>query len=57
MKKIIIAVAAICFLSVASLANDGGKNKSGKHAVKKEQKVSKKMDCPATCPRVCCNRS
>ena len=57
MKKIIIAVAAICFLSVASLANDGGKNKSGKHAVKKEQKVSKKMDCPATCPRVGCNRS
>jgi len=57
MKKIIVAVAAICFLSVASLANDGGKNRSGKHVVKKEQKVSKKMDCPAGCPGLGCNRS
>ena len=57
MKKIIVAVAAICFLSVASLANDGGKKNDGKHAVKKEHKVSAKMDCPSTCPGVGCNRS
>jgi len=56
MKKIIVAVAAICFLSVASFAN-GDKNKSGKHAAKKEQKATKKADCPVSCPRVGCNRS
>ena len=56
MKKIIVAVAAICLLSVASYAN-GDKNKGGKHHAKKEQKVSKKDHCPSNCPGVGCNRS
>ena len=56
MKKIIVAVAAICFLSFASFAN-GDKTKGGKHAAKKEQKASKKAHCPVNCPRVGCNRS
>ncbi len=60
MKKIIVAVAAFCLLSVVSYAN-GGKNKGNKHAVKKEQKASKKVNCPATCPATCphvgCNQS
>lgn len=55
MKKIIVAMAAVCLLSLASSAN-GGKHKRNKQAVKKEQKATK-ADCPVTCPMTGCNRS